>query len=564
MTRILRLSAAILGVLAFQGGQSYAADKLPFKLFDTHAHFVSDDFDQYPLSSQSPGAPAGGQQQAAPGGQQQAPPGGQQAAPGGQQQAGPRGQQQGAPAGGGQQGASGMQSRFSKGNTTTAEKMFSWWDANGVEAGVGVQYRSAYGTNNSYLLDVADKNPSRVAPVVILDASDPKTPDQLRSLAKAHGVSGIRLTGSGDTTQWLDSDAAQNTWAAANELGLAVVLMSTPPGAAKAGEVIPASALVLEHVAQLADKYPNVKIVLDHCGWPDQEGAPNYGLTAAHLALKAHRNVYYKFTTINLDRLSEAKLSAPDYLRHLVDVYGADHIMWGSDMGNSKGTYDEMVTRALAAITKLNASEQKQMMSDTGRSVFIRGGRAAAATANPGRATAPPAGAANPGAAPAATAAAAAAANNNPCGEAVVGASIPQAPAGLELSYALKLAQAALDICGKQGYKVGVTVVDSVGGAKVTLVADGSGVRPSTTVRKACTAAYFQMPTSELETKIKTDSALAAKVAAGAGFVAHTGAIPLMSGSKVIGGIGVSGAPSHENDDDCARKAIEALKSEMH
>ena len=63
-----------------------------------------------------------------------------------------------------------MQSRFSKGNTTTAEKMFGWWDSNGVEAGVGVQYRSAYGTNNAYLLDVADKNPNRVVPVVILDA----------------------------------------------------------------------------------------------------------------------------------------------------------------------------------------------------------------------------------------------------------------------------------------------------------------------------------------------------------------------------------------------------------
>ena len=252
--------------------------------------------------------------------------------------------------------------------------------------------------------------------------------------------------------------------------------MSTPPGAAKAGEVIPASALVLEHVAQLADKYPNVKIVLDHCGWPDQEGAPNYGLTAAHLALKAHRNVYYKFTTINMDRLSEAKLSAPDFVRHLVDVYGADHIMWGSDMGNSKGTYDEMVSRAIAAVAKLNVSEQKQMMSDTGRNVFIRGGRAAAATANPGRAAAPPAGAS---------------ANDNPCGEAVVGASIPTATSGLELNYALKLAQTALSICAQQGYKVGVTVADSAGGAKVTLVADGSGVRPSTTVRKACTAAYF-------------------------------------------------------------------------
>jgi predicted TIM-barrel fold metal-dependent hydrolase len=346
VARLRIFQAAIAASVVILCGQSYAADKLPFKLFDTHTHFVSDDFQRYPLSSQA----TGGQTPVAQG-----------------------------QAGAGAQAGSGVPDRYRNG-TPSAEKVFSWWDANGVEAGVGVQFRTAYGTNNAYLLDLADKYPNRVAPVVILDASDPKTPDQLRSMVKAHGASGIRLTGSGDTTQWLDSPAALGTWTVANELGLAVVVMVMPTGVAKGDEVIPPSPLVLDHVAQLADEYPNVKIALDHFGWPAQEGAPNYGFTAAHLALKAHRNVYYKFTTINLNNLKKAGLSAPDFVRHAVDLYGADHIMWGSDIGNSgnsAGEYQDMVSRAIDATQKLNPREQKQMLRDTGRSVFVRGGRGA-------------------------------------------------------------------------------------------------------------------------------------------------------------------------------------------
>lgn len=325
--RICSATLVVLGVVGvFAQGSVVAAEKLPFKLFDTHAHFITNDFANYPLTSPE-SALKPGEAKPAPN-----------------------------PNGGAK-----LVERLNK-DAPKAERIFEWWDHSGVEAGVGVQYRTAYWTNNSYLLDSADRYPTRIAPVVILDARDEKTPGMLRDMVKNHGVSGIRMTGQAASSGWLDSPEALRTWAVANELGIVVVLMASSPDA-------------LVNIATLADKFPKVNIVLDHVAFPAMEGAPSYGLSPGHLALQQHKNIYYKFTTLNLDRLKEAKLPAVDFLRHAVDVYSADHMLWGSDVGNSTEPYAEMVDQVIAATAKLSMDEKRQLLHDTGRKLFVRGGR---------------------------------------------------------------------------------------------------------------------------------------------------------------------------------------------
>jgi predicted TIM-barrel fold metal-dependent hydrolase len=57
-------------------------------------------------------------------------------------------------------------------------------------------------------------------------------------------------------------------------------------------------------------------------------------------------------------------------------MYGADRIMWGSDIGTSSGTYQGMVDRMLAACALLTPDERKAVCHDTGQSVFVKGGLA--------------------------------------------------------------------------------------------------------------------------------------------------------------------------------------------
>ena len=295
---------------------------LPFKLFDAHAHLKSDDLTHYPRVPPAPPGPG------------PAPP-------------------------------------VPTSETPEVVRVLRWMDQMGVEGAAAVQHRGTYGYDNRYILDSADQYLGRLVPVVVLDPMDPQTPAMVRHLIAQHGLGGVRLTGAqgaDGTFAWLESAPAQATWAAVNEGGLIMDLMTVPPGSSPAA---------LSAYARLALRYPRARLVLDHCAWPDAVGPPDYGIGAAHRALASYRNIYYKFTTVNLEALRLAQIPARDALRHIVATYGADHVMWGSDIGNSAGLYSEMVSRIVAASAGLRSAERRQFLHDTGRAVLVRGGHPA-------------------------------------------------------------------------------------------------------------------------------------------------------------------------------------------
>ena len=140
----------------------------------------------------------------------------------------------------------------------------------------------------------------------------------------------------------------------------------------------------------------------------------------------------------------------------------------------------------------------------------------------------------------------------------------PKPARGPSLKVALELAQGAIDACAAKGYAISVTVADQAGNAKVTLAADGSPGRTSTSLRKAASAAIFQASGAEIAVREKTDPALAAKIAGGPTLYSdHAGSLPLRAGTVVIGGIGIAGSPSHEQDAACAQAALDRYGSEL-
>jgi uncharacterized protein GlcG (DUF336 family) len=106
--------------------------------------------------------------------------------------------------------------------------------------------------------------------------------------------------------------------------------------------------------------------------------------------------------------------------------------------------------------------------------------------------------------------------------------------------------------------------VDSAGVLKVLLAADGAtkGAVESST-KKAVTANAMKAATSEIQEKMKTDPALAAKVAADTTLFARAGALPLMVGEDVIGAVGVGGAPGGEKDEACTAAGIDKITARL-
>jgi len=329
----LTQAAALAAAPVFAGSRALAADTIA--MFDAHIHLVSTDKTRYPQVAQSNPAQGGAPRPGTTG------PG---APPGASVQAG--------------------RAR----PTPTVEAVLGWMAQQNVAAIAAVQRRGTYGYNNSYILDSTDAHPAQMAPVVVLDATATGTPAQLRGLVAKHGLAGVRLTGgqaSDGTYPWVGSEQAQKVWQVAADTGIAIDLMYTPPGHSDAA---------LNAIVALAEKFPHTRLVLDHIGWPKVLGAPDFGIDTQYAAINNHPNIFYKFTTINLDMLEEGKIPADQFLARAVAVLGANKIMWGSDMGNSPGKYSEMVSRVHAAAGLLSASDRQQVLHDTGAGFFVRGG----------------------------------------------------------------------------------------------------------------------------------------------------------------------------------------------
>ena len=127
---------------------------------------------------------------------------------------------------------------------------------------------------------------------------------------------------------------------------------------------------------------------------------------------------------------------------------------------------------------------------------------------------------------------------------------------------AMKAAQAALDSCRAEGYQVSVVVVDRFGVAQVLIRDRFAGPHtPSTARRKAWTAVSFRTDTVELNALTEANEFSGIRHVDGALMVG--GGVPIEAAGSIVGGIGISGAPSGQLDDDCARAGIAAIEDDI-
>lgn len=134
----------------------------------------------------------------------------------------------------------------------------------------------------------------------------------------------------------------------------------------------------------------------------------------------------------------------------------------------------------------------------------------------------------------------------------------------LKPALALQMAQAALDACRDGGYQVGVTVVDRFGNPQVFLRGRLAGLHVyETSRRKAWTAVSFRVATTDLAGQTAAGQPASAirnlsqALPLGGGLIVENG------DGEMVAGIGVSGAPGGDLDDDCALAGIAAIEDEI-
>ena len=129
---------------------------------------------------------------------------------------------------------------------------------------------------------------------------------------------------------------------------------------------------------------------------------------------------------------------------------------------------------------------------------------------------------------------------------------------------AIEAAVAALESCRAGGYQVGVAVVDRMGVTQAFVRDRFAGPHvEETAVRKAWTAVSFRTDTLTLDTQTRPGS-----ISAGIRDISRPlplgGGVPVNAGDgDLVAGIGVSGAPGPDIDDECARAGIAAIEEEI-
>jgi len=266
--------------------------------------------------------------------------------------------------------------------TVTAEALLALMDEHGVDHACLVQRGHVYGYDNSYILDSARKHPDRLHAVVILDTQDPATAGAYRELVGNDGVVGFRMANSRPwilDTAWMSSPTAMEIWRACADLGTPMTLIVF-------GNQL---SYVLPLIKLIARQFPDLPIILDHGAMPygmsqyevalrEEAGetvvmppAPDYGIGGTIGIFEDVPNVHFKITEINMERLVKAGVCSADLIRRMVDVFGPDRLVWGSDIGQSMlWTYAEKTTMAREAAASLTAQERSRFLHDNAARIY--------------------------------------------------------------------------------------------------------------------------------------------------------------------------------------------------
>jgi L-fuconolactonase len=240
----------------------------------------------------------------------------------------------------------------------SAEEFIALNDAAGVERAILVQAFGAYKYDNRYVADVAATYPDRFVGVCIVDAPRPDAPQMLDFWVKERGIKGLRVVTWTEPELMLDDPRLDPLWQRASELRTPVCVLTN-------FDQVPRLRRVLEHFAQL-------RLALDHLGLPRLDDGPHFAKEQALFDLAQFPNFYGKFSSWTIT--AAARNGAPaaaDFFRRLVDTFGAQRVMWGTNFPASNDrTYQGFVDYAREQLSFLSSDEQQWIFGETALSLW--------------------------------------------------------------------------------------------------------------------------------------------------------------------------------------------------
>ena len=253
----------------------------------------------------------------------------------------------------------GHQSDWSRTRPVSAEQMVAAMDEAGVAKSAIVQASTCYGHDNSYVADTVAGYPDRFTGVFSVDVLAPDAPDKMRYWV-GRGLTGMRLFTIGSTmpdqASWLDDPKTYSAWETAGELGLSVCLQM--------------SAKAFPQMIRMTERFPNVRMILDHMARPVLEDGPPYAAAASLFELASIPTVYLKLTPRSFIESRKGKATPETFFPLLVAKFGASRLAWGSNYPSSEGSLPDLLALATKALATLPQEDQEWIFHNTAESLY--------------------------------------------------------------------------------------------------------------------------------------------------------------------------------------------------
>jgi L-fuconolactonase len=197
------------------------------------------------------------------------------------------------------------------------EKEIEVMDKYGIDQGVIVQ-PSMYSFNNDYIIQCGRSFPNRFALIGLVNPVSEALEQDMDNLADK-GIKGLRLAPKlRPDLVWYNDDHADLLWRKAQQLDLILTLLIGPDQILDARKAI--------------ERFPEVKVVIDHLARPDLEEDPERPLFGNLLELALFDRVYVKLSALGF--MSKRRYPHRDMLeliKRTFDAFGPERLMWGTD-----------------------------------------------------------------------------------------------------------------------------------------------------------------------------------------------------------------------------------------
>ena len=219
---------------------------------------------------------------------------------------------------------------------------------------------SAFGWDNSYVVECLERYPGRFKAIGLVDPLSPSNAEDLRHWMR-RGLSGFRLhpVYYPDDACWVDAPAHDSLWEAAVETGAILQFHMRPQHA-------PA-------LARMLARHPDVRAIVDHLGKPDVTEPPPYPSFQPVLDLARFPLVWMKIGDYQI----ASKQPYPwrdtfPFVALLKEAFGADRMLWGTGYPTTARLVP--LQQALDYVYKelpcLTPEDQAKIMGSTPKALF--------------------------------------------------------------------------------------------------------------------------------------------------------------------------------------------------